>query len=123
MARPVTTLVVFFIAFNLFAGMLMATGVASMMGLNAEVGGDDAVNKRVQNSEDVDSGTSTGDTLFGMYNVLSTQLGGFFGAIFPGLNMLNRAGVPQFITGGFLGPLFSIAIFVDIVSFLRGWGL
>lgn len=122
MARPVTTLVVFFIAFNLFAVMLGATGVSAALGIDATVGGNDAVDD--QTSRDgVDSGSPTGSTLFGMYNVLSTQLSGLFGVIFPGLNMLNRAGVPSYITGGFLGPLFSIVIVIDIISFLRGWGL
>lgn len=123
MARPVTTLVIFFIAFNLFATMLMATGVAGMLGLDANVGGDSAVNDRVGDSDGVETGSSTGSTLFGMYNVLSQQVGGFFAVVFPGLNMLNRAGVPSYITSGFLGPLFSIMITIGIMSFLRGWDL
>lgn len=123
MARPVTTLVIFFVAFNLFAGMLMTTGVAGMLGLNAQVGEDSAVNQRVENSKDVSSGSSTGSTLFGMYNVLATQIGGFFNVIFPGLRMLNRAGVPSYITSGFLGPMFSVMIGIGVMSFLRGWDL
>lgn len=122
MSRPVTTLVVFFIAFNLFAAMLSATGAAAAIGIDANVGGDDAVDEQT-NRDGVDSGSPTGSTLFGMYNVLSEQLSNFFGVIFPGLDMLNRAGVPGYVTGMFLGPLFSIVIFIDIVSFLRGWGL
>jgi len=124
MARPVTTLVIFFVAFNLFAGMLMSTGVAATLGLDANVGGDDAVDKRTgEMSEDVTSGPGGGSTLFGMYNVLSNQISGFFGLIFPGLNMLNRAGVPGFITYGFLAPLFSLMSAIGVVSFLRGWDL
>lgn len=123
MARPVTTLVVFFISLNLLAGIFMSTGVAAMLNLDANVGGDEAVNKQVNNASDVSSGTSTGSTLFGMYNVLSTQVGAFYNVIFPGLDMLGRAGVPGYITHGLLGNLFSIMIFIDIVSFLRGWGL
>lgn len=123
MARPLTALVVFFVAFNLFATVLMSTGVAGAIGLDATVGGDDVVNQRVENAQEVSTGSSTGSTLFGMYNVLSGQLSDFFGVVMPGLNMLERAGVPPFITGGLLGPLFSVLIFIDIVSFLRGWGL
>lgn len=123
MSRPVTTLVIFFVAFNLFAGMLAATGVSSMLGLDAQVGEDDAVDQRVSDSDEIRSGPGGGSTLFGMYNVLSTQLGGFFGMIFPGLRMLNRAGVPGFITFGFLAPLFSLMTGIGIMSFLRGWDL
>lgn len=123
MARPVTTLVVFFVAFNLLAGVLMSTGAAAALGMDTTVGGDDAVDKRVNQADDVSTGSGLGDTLFGMYNVLSSQIGNFFGVIFPGLEMVERAGVPGFITDGILAPLFGIAIFVDVVSFLRGWGL
>lgn len=122
MARPVTLLVVFFITFNLFAGMLTATGTDAMLGLDAEVGGDKAVGDAAQRSENVSTGTSLGNTLFGMYNVLANGLSSVFDVIFPGLAMLKAAGVPGFITG-MLGPLFAILMFVDFVSFLRGWGL
>jgi len=122
MARPVTTLVIFFIAFNLFAGMLMTTGVAGAIGIDAAVGEDDAIDQQTSN-DGLETGTGSGSTLFGMYNVLFTQLSGFFGTIFPGLRMLERAGVPMFITSGFLGPLFSVMIFVGGMSFMRGWDL
>lgn len=114
---------VFFISLNLLAGIFMSTGVAAMLNLDANVGGDEAVDKQVNSADEVSSGTSTGSTLFGMYNVLSSQVGAFYNVIFPGINMLGRAGVPGYITHGLLGNLFSIMIFIDIVSFLRGWGL
>ena len=123
MARPVTTLVIFFAAFNLFAAMLMTTGVAGTLGVDAAVGEDDAVDQRVETSSDVSSGTTTGSTLFGMYNVLATQIGGFFNLVFPGLRMLNRAGVPGYITSGFLAPMFSLMMAIGMMSFLRGWDL
>lgn len=123
MARPVTTLVVFFIAFNLFAGAMLSTGIAGVLGLNAAVGGDSAVDDQLSDAENFESGTATGDTLFGSNNVLTVQLADLFGVIYPGLDMLHRAGTPAWITGGILGPLFSIAILLDAVSFLRGWGL
>jgi len=122
MARPVTTLVVFFVAFNLFAGTAAAMGVADTIGVNTGVGGDKAVDSQINQGQNVSSGTSTGSTLFGMYNVLAGQVGGFFNVIYPGLGMLARVGVPEAITS-MLGGLFSVMIFVDIVSFLRGWGL
>jgi len=77
MARPVTTLVIFFIAFNLFAGMLMTTGVAGAIGIDAAVGEDDAIDQQTSN-DGLETGTGSGSTLFGMYNVLFTQLSGFF---------------------------------------------
>lgn len=123
MARPVTTLVVFFLAFNLFAGMLSATGVAATIGIDSTVGEDEEFDQTVSDAGSVNSGTPRGDNLFGMYNVLSSQIGDFFDTIFPGLRMLNRAGVPGYITTGFLSPIFSIMIMIGVVSFLRGWNL
>jgi hypothetical protein len=123
MAKPVTLLVVFFVAFNFFAGMLLQTGVAQSMGIDGTVGEDKDISDQVNDSEDISSGTGEGDDLFGLYNVVSGQVNEFFGVVFPGLRMLNRAGVPSYITGGFLAPIFSIITFVGVVSFLRGTDL
>lgn len=121
MARPVTLLVVFFISMNLLAAIIPG----SALGLDTNVGGD-AVRERIPEdaeNDSIQSGAPTGQTLFGMYNVLSTQVSNLFSVIFPGLNMLERAGAPTEILYGVLAPLFSVLIFLDVLSFLRGWGL
>lgn len=123
MARPITTLTVFFVVLNLWAGIMMSTGVAATLGVDADVGEDEAINETVENSENVNSGTSTGSTLFGMYNVLAGQIGGLLSTVFPGLRMLERAGTPKYITQGLFGPLFSLMIGITVLSFLRGWNL
>ncbi len=123
MARPVTLLVVFFLGFNLFAGMLTATGVDAVIGVDADVGENQQAQNLQDNADQVSTGSSLGGTLFGMYNVLASSVGDFFNYVFPGLAMLARAGVPGYITGGFLGPIFTFLIAVDVISFLRGWGL
>lgn len=123
MARPTVVIVIFFLAFNLFSGMMISTGFADTLGIDATVGEDEAVDQAVQDSENVSSGTSTGSTLFGMYQTLSGQVGGLLSTIFPGLRMLERAGTPKAITQGFLGPLFSVMIGLMVMSFLRGWDL
>jgi hypothetical protein len=122
MARPVTTLVIFFVAFNLFAGVLMSTGAAAAIGIDADVGGDEAVTQRTGDTE-VQGGSGQGDTLADLRNVLVGQVSDLFGVIFPGLAMLERIGVPNYITGGILGPLFSVMITIAVLSFFRGWGL
>lgn len=123
MARPITTLAIFFIALNLWAGVMMSTGFADTLGIDANVGEDEAVDEAVQDSENVSSGTSTGSTLFGMYQTVAGQVGGLLSTIFPGLRMLERAGTPKAITQGFLGPLFTVMIGIMIMSFFRGWDL
>lgn len=123
MARPTTLLVVFFLSFNLFAGMLMATGVDGVLGIDANVGEDDEVQNLEDQTDDVSTGNGLGATLFAMYNALAGAIGSVFNFIFPGLLMLERAGVPSYITAGFMGPIFSVLIAFDVVSFLRGYNL
>lgn len=117
-------LVVFFVCFNVFAGMLQVTGAAAAMGLDGktEVGGDDAVNDIEGQSESTPTGSGAGQTLFGLYNVLTSYISGFFAIIFPGVDMLGRAGVPSYITG-MLNTVFSVLIAIDVVAFFRGWEL
>lgn len=121
MGRLITAVVIFFLAMNLFAQMFISTGVAATVGLDANVGGGD-IRENAENLEEVSSGTESGNTLFGLYNVLSIQLGDFFSSIYPGLNMLGRAGVPYFIIN-FLGTMFSALIGIAGISFLRGYDL
>jgi len=128
MAKAVTTLAFFFIALSLFSGTLHATGVADTLHLNQRTGGGEAVNTVQSQAQSVESGSPTGSTLFGMYNVLSDQLTGLFGIFNPGLRMLYNVGGPAWLFGspnqiGLLPPLASFIKFIGIVSFLRGFGL
>lgn len=122
MARPVTTLVIFFIFLNLFAGVLMSTDAAAAMGIETNVGGDDAVDE-VTGNDDVESGAPTGSTLFGMYNVLAEQVGGLFDVIYPGIEMMQAGGLPNYLANKILEPLATVIIIIDVISFFRGWGL
>jgi len=124
MARPITLLAVFLISFSLFSQMLISTGVAATLGLNTAVGGEDATENAVTKSEDkVDTGASTGDTLFGLYNVGASQLKSILGVFNPGLKMMGNAGVPSPIVEGMLMPIVTIVKFIGVLSFLRGWDL
>lgn len=123
MARPVTTLLIFFLAMNLFAGLLMNTGVAADMGIETNIGGDTAVENTTSYANDtVDTGTSTGSTLFGMYNVLTEGVNTIISTVTAGHIMLAQAGVPTPITN-MLNVMFGVVIALDIISFARGWGL
>jgi hypothetical protein len=121
MARPVTLAVVFFLALNLFSGVLIGTGAADTLGISAEVGGDQATDELEGKSGDgIPTGSPSDGTLFGLYNVIGGFLGGIFEFVFPGLNMLGRAGVPEYITT-MLGTIFSLLITIDIAAFVRGY--
>jgi hypothetical protein len=127
MARAATLLTFFFLSMMLFSGLLTSTGLAADLGISRQLAGDSG--EQVQNAaERVETGAPSGDTLFGLYNVLSNQLGSLFGIINPGLRLLYNAGVPAAIVGnnttiGFLPPLLTFVKTITIIGFLRGWSL
>lgn len=123
MSRPVTTLLFFFLFFNLFAATLMSTGVAATIGIETNIGGGDEVDESLDKANGtIETGAPTGSTLFGMYNVLADGINTIVGTVTAGHTMLAQAGVPGAITG-MLNSLFAIVIVIDIISFMRGWGL
>lgn len=123
MARPVTTLLIFFLFFNLFAAMLMSTGVTATIGIKTNIGADEKVNETLNKANGtVETGAPTGSTLFGMYNVLADGVNTMVGTVTAGHTMLAQAGVPSAITS-MLNGLFGVVIVIDIMSFIRGWGL
>jgi hypothetical protein len=121
MAKALTLLVVFFLSVNLFSGMLITTGAAATLGIDAETGESAAADDLTGNN-DVATGSPTDGTLFGLYNVVSSQVAGVFEFIFPGLAMLGRLGVPNFIIN-VLGGVFSLILTLGIASFIRGFDL
>lgn len=120
MARPVTTLVVFFLCFNLWAGILVETGAASELGIDPDVGHDELVTEL--DDKDVPSGSGIGETLFGLYNMLAGFINSVFGFATAGTSMLGNAGVPSAYVGS-LEVIFGVLTIVDLVSFYKGWGL
>lgn len=108
---------------NLLAGIYMEEGVWGNADIDAAIGGDEDVEETRQFANDtVDTGAPTGQTLFGMYNVLADGFNTLISTVTAGPTMLNQAGVPGSITG-MLNILFGVVIVVDLLSYLRGWGL
>lgn len=108
---------------NLLAGVYGGVGLFGNTDFNAAVGGGSAVsNTTGYAQETVETGAPTGSTLFGMYNVLAGGFNELIETVTAGPSMLSQAGVPSFVTG-MLTPLFAVVIVIDILSYLRGWGL
>lgn len=122
MAKALTLLVVFFLSVNLFSGMLITTGAAATLGIDAETGESERAEEITQGDNDLATGSPTDGTLFGLYNVVSSQIAGLFEFIFPGLAMLGRLGVPNFIIN-VLGGVFSLILTLGVASFVRGYDL
>lgn len=121
--RVITVMAIFFLTMNLFAGTLMSTGVGDMLGVSTEVGGDEEIDQATNESDEISSGSPTGSTLFGMYNVLASGLSTILVPVTAGPTMLSRAGLPTEITFGIIQPVILIVYALGIMSFLRGWGL
>lgn len=115
--RVSTQLAVFFIAFNLFGGMMMGLGVNEDLGLSLETGSPDAIEDATA-KEDVGLGNSVGGTLFGMYSQLTGQVGVVVNTIAPGFAMLKL-----FLPAAIIDPFAALAgvfVVIDLLSYARG---
>lgn len=121
MSRPTVYVVIFMVALNAFAGMIVGAGVDDTIGIDAHIGGDETINSVQSAANDPESGTGAGSTLFGMYHTVTQIVGRIF-SILPAFNMLGRAGVPWFIIG-FFTEVMGVIIGIDTVAFLRGYDL
>lgn len=119
--KIIEVMVVFFLSMNLFSGMLISTGAAQDIGLGGqvEVGGDGDAEAAQQSAEEISTGSPTGSTLFGMYNVLAKTLGQLRTIVLGGPAMLSNAGVPSFITR-VMEAVMLVVYGIGIVKFLRG---
>ena len=119
--RSIQLLTVFFLTLNLFSGVLIGTGAAADIGLGGQLttGGDKAVDDATKSAKKVNTGAPTGQTLFGMYNVLSQTLGQIRQVAFGGPAMLYNLGVPGAITG-MMEVLVGVIYAFGLIKFLRG---
>lgn len=119
--RIIEVMVVFFLSLNLFSGMLISTGVAHDIGLGGqvEVGGDERADQAQSSAEEISTGAPTGQTLFGMYNVLAETLSQIRTIALGGPAMLSNAGVPGYITGP-IEAVMLVTYGIGLIKFLRG---
>jgi len=120
--KPTSILLVFFVAMNLFAGVMDASGVSALLGLEVGVGASEAYAGYGQ-AGSIPTGTGGGDDLFGLYNVVGGFLMNLYSDIYPGLDMLTRLGTPVWLTYGFLANIFNVLILIRGISFVRGYNL
>jgi len=113
-----TWILIAFVIFNAFAVMLASSGVAAGLGVNSGTSHasqfDDVSNQRKQ----IDTGSTSGFTLGSMWTTLGEQLAGIYGAIFPGIRMLNNVGAPPMWTN-LLSTVISSLIGIEVIGFFR----
>lgn len=107
---------------NLMSGIVVGMEIDQAFGVDADIGGDQALSNLENSVSDVPTGTGAGETLFGLYNVLTSFVNVIFTYLMPGLSMLETMGVDSEIIDA-MRVLFTILIAVDLVSFFKGWGL
>lgn len=116
-------LLVFFIVFNAWAGILQDFDVDDQLGFSAELG-DTSELEAVEDetASDVQTGSPVTGTIFGVIIASATKLAAIIGAVAPGVQMLVNvvpSGPPTAIVG-MLSALVPVIITVDILNFLRG---
>jgi len=116
-----TQITLFFVAFNAFAGILIASGVAGDLGINVETGDPQQI-EELSDKKKTGLGNNVGGTLFGMYNQLSQQVGTIFYTITPGFAMLKNF-LPDLWVDFLLSPLATVIVSKDIIAFARGTDL
>lgn len=122
MAKLLPTLAVFALSLNLFATLLLGTGAAATLGIDASVGGDSEVAESRSQAESFATGSPTGSTLFGMYNVIAGVLSTIAMPVTALPSMLERVGTPGAITNMLKGVLI-VVYSLGVASFLRGYSL
>lgn len=136
MGRPLTKLVLFFLAMNLFAGAMVGMGVDQTIGLDTRLGESCPTTEPTQeqidrypscelvsDASDTETGTGQGSTLFGMYNTLSRGVNSLYEYVFPALTILERAGLLPDEIETMLEVIFSFMIGIAVLSYTRGWDL
>lgn len=121
MTRPSIYITIAFVAMNIFAGIIGATGIAGQLGVDTAVGGDETVDSVTSEADSARSSAGVGDTLFALYHSTAVGLAGVLN-ILPAFSMLSRVGVPAVWVDGF-AAIGTLIIGIDIVAFLKGFDL
>ena len=120
MPRPATVIAIFFVTMNIFAGIFLGLHIDDTIGLDGKIQQQGDIADKGE--FDIQTGTGTGSTLFGMYNVVLKQFTGFLENIFPAIYLFRVAGMPADVLAGATSLLGTIA-FIDGLAYIRGYSL
>ena len=121
MSRVSIYLVIFLVAFNGGAVMLSTTGVDNVIGIGADIDGDET-SEIEKGAEDPQVGSGSGGIVgLELYAVLGNVLSSIL-SIQPAMNMLLQAGVPLYLIA-FANAVIGVIIGIDLISFVRGFDL
>lgn len=118
-------LLIFFLLFNAWGGLMQEYDIDDQLGINAETGDAQELENAQQEAGEVTTGEPTGQTLLGYYNNLMGTLTTLVTGLQPGVQLLVNI-VPSGIASDLVVWAFTILpilITVDILYFARGGGL
>jgi len=118
-------LLIFLILLNGWGGLKMDYGIDEQIGINAETGDAEELEKAQNTAQDIQTGEAIGGTLLGYYNALLNTVQGIVTGLQPGVQMLVNIAPP--------GPAEDIIIWVfsalpiiiaaDVLAYARGVNL
>ena len=123
MAQKLTTNIVYFFAgMNAGAILLRQAGIDDLLGISTRTGGAEMTRQLGNEYQSVPTGSTTGETMIGMFTSLTQFLVDISTYIFPAMDMLSNVGVPDFWIA-FASTIASIVLLFDLISFLKGGNL
>lgn len=123
--RISVALLIFLVLFNGWAGLLQEYGVDEHIGITAETGDPDELNRAVEAGSEFNTGSNVGGTLLGMYNALGSTVEQMFVGIQPGAQMLINIvpGGPGEDIVMWLYGIVEILMAIDLLAYWRGVNL
>lgn len=111
---------IFLVSFNAGAVVLDQTGASDYLGVNPELGDTSELDEAAGTNE-FQTGTGRGSTLFGTYNRVAGTLNGFLNAIMPGAEMMKNAWPdPTFhLLVNFAFSVLAVVPVIDLALFVR----
>jgi hypothetical protein len=118
-------LLVFFILFNAWGGLMQQYHVDDRLGINAETGNPQELRKATDAAGSISTGSPIGQTLLSYYNNLLNTVFGVIKGLQPGVQLLVNV-LPPGIAEDFvvwMAAILPIMSVVDLAYFARGGGL
>lgn len=119
MGRMFIILSIAFLAINLSSGVVIQSGFAEAVGIEHTMAGDEQVDEAQEEAQDINTGTESQNTLFGMYNAVTSTLGTISSVVTAGPAMLNQLGLPSILTN-MIAVLVTVVYGMGIAQFIRG---
>lgn len=116
--RSVNIVVILFLL-NASAGLLVASGFAGDIGIDIDPGADDEIDAAESPAQNVSTGSSISQTLFGSLAAGAKTARSIFTVIFIAPIMFQNLGVPTWVTTFVFAPMY-ILVGVDILQILTG---